>query len=121
MAIHTEQLTINGVQFIHTYSDDGMLIHGGMPEGDYDDVYDPVSTGRTYTETNIPIPPIEETVEELQAKVAEWRNKYNIAEARTERLDRIKAQIEALRDAAVLPSTKAIYQAILDLFEEGES
>lgn len=29
----------------------------------------------------------------------------------------IKKSIEALRDAAVLPSTKAIYEAILDLFK----
>ena len=40
---------------VHTWSDSGMKIHGGMPEGDYDEAYDPIDSGRTYTETNIPI------------------------------------------------------------------
>lgn len=41
--------------FIHTWSDMGMKIHGGSPEADYDDAFDPIDSGRTYTETNIPI------------------------------------------------------------------
>lgn len=45
--------TVNNL--IHTWSDLGMKIHGGMPEGDYDEAYDPIDMGRTYTETNIPI------------------------------------------------------------------
>lgn len=40
---------------IKTYSDLGMKIHGGVPEGDYDEAYDPVDSGRTYTETDIPV------------------------------------------------------------------
>lgn len=40
---------------VKTYSDLGMKIHGGMPEGDYDEAYDPVDSGRTYVETDIPI------------------------------------------------------------------
>ena len=40
---------------IHTWSDIGMKIHGGFPEADYDEAYDPIDSGRTYTETNIPI------------------------------------------------------------------
>ncbi len=40
---------------IHTWSDLGMKIHGGMPEADYDEAYDPIDSGRTYTETDIPI------------------------------------------------------------------
>ena len=40
---------------IKTYSDLGMKIHGGVPEDDYDEAYDPIDSGRTYTETNIPI------------------------------------------------------------------
>ena len=40
---------------IHTWSDIGMKIHGGMPESDYDEAYDPIDMGRTYTETDIPI------------------------------------------------------------------
>ena len=38
--------------------------------------------------------------------------------AQAERLDRIKAKIIELRDKATLPTTKAIYNAILQLFEE---
>lgn len=45
--------TINNA--IHTYSDLGMKIHGGVPESDYDEAYDPIDSGRTYTETDIPI------------------------------------------------------------------
>lgn len=45
--------TINNI--IHTWSDLGVKIHGGMPEGDYDEAYDPIDSGRTYTETDIPI------------------------------------------------------------------
>jgi len=113
--IKTETVTINGRQFIHTFSDDGMKIHGGFPEGDYDEVYDPIDSGRTYTETT---QAIETTIEELKEKYTELVSKYNIAEARAQRLDRIKARIIELRDKATLQTTKAIYNAILDLFEE---
>ena len=41
---------------IRTYSDRGVMIHGGFPEGDYAEACDPISMGRTYTETEIPIP-----------------------------------------------------------------
>ncbi len=53
--IKTETVTINGRQFIRTWSDRGMMIHGGSPEGDYSEATDPAELGRTYTETNIPI------------------------------------------------------------------
>ena len=45
-----QELTDN---LYHTYSNRGVLIHGGFPEGDYAEAYDPVQ--RTYTETDIPI------------------------------------------------------------------
>lgn len=48
---------------IKTYSDIGMKIHGGMPEGNYDEAYDPIDSGRIYFETNIPIE--EPTAEEI--------------------------------------------------------
>ena len=50
---------------IKTYSDLGMKIHGGMPEDDYDEAYDPIELGRTYTETNIPIDSDEAEAEEI--------------------------------------------------------
>lgn len=53
--IKTETLTIGGKQFIRTYSDKGMMIHGGSPEADYSEALDPADLGRTYTETDIPI------------------------------------------------------------------
>lgn len=51
--IITETVTINGRQFVHTYSDAGMMIE--RDDIEYDEAYDPADTGRTYTETNIPI------------------------------------------------------------------
>ena len=41
---------------VRTYSDRNVMIHGGFPEADYTEAYDPISLGRTYTETDIPIP-----------------------------------------------------------------
>ena len=38
--------------------------------------------------------------------------------AKADRLETVKTKIEALRDAAKLQTTKALYQAVLDLFEE---
>lgn len=40
--------------------------------------------------------------------------------AKAAQRDRVRAAVEHLRDEAVLPSTKAIYQAILDLFDKEE-
>ena len=53
--IKTETITIGEKQFIRTYSDRGMMIHGGMPEADYSEAIDPAELGRTYTETDTPI------------------------------------------------------------------
>lgn len=50
---------------VHTWSDLGVKIHGGFPEGDYDEAYDPIELGRTYTETDIPIETDEPTAEEI--------------------------------------------------------
>lgn len=53
--IKTETLTIGDKQYTRTYSDAGMMIHGGFPEADYDEAVDPAELGRTYVETDIPI------------------------------------------------------------------
>lgn len=50
---------------VHTWSDQNVKIHGGAPEGDYDEAYDPIDSGRTYTETNIPIEEEDVTAEEI--------------------------------------------------------
>ena len=55
MAIVKETVTIGGKQYDYTYSDRGMMIHGGVPEADYAEVYDPYGSNRIYTETDIPI------------------------------------------------------------------
>lgn len=48
---------------VYTWSDLGVKVHGGFPEADYDLAIDPVSMGRTYVETDIPIE--EPTAEEI--------------------------------------------------------
>lgn len=55
MAIIQEQFKVGERDFIRTYSDRGMMIHGGSPEGDYSEACDPAELGRTYMETDIPI------------------------------------------------------------------
>lgn len=55
--------TINNI--VHTWSDKRMKIHGGMPESDYDETYDPADMGRTYIETDIPIEQDEAEAEEI--------------------------------------------------------
>lgn len=63
--IKQETLTIGDKQYTRTYSDAGMMIHGGMPEGDYDEAVDPAELGRTYVETDIPIEEDEAEAEEI--------------------------------------------------------
>lgn len=41
-------------------------------------------------------------------------------ETSDEKVERVTKAIEKLRDASVLPTTKTIYQSILDLFEGGD-
>lgn len=53
---------------VRTYSDAHVYIRGGYPEANYEEAVDPISAGRTYVETDIPIP-IEEATEEQYAEV----------------------------------------------------
>ena len=55
MAIVQEHLIVGERNFIRTYSDARMMVHGGMPESDYSEAIDPTEFNRTYTETAIPI------------------------------------------------------------------
>lgn len=51
--IKTEKLTINGKEFIRTYSDIGVMVErDGVL---YGEAIDPVDSGRVYTESNQPI------------------------------------------------------------------
>lgn len=63
--IKTETIIIGDKQYTRTYSDAGMMIHGGMPEGDYSEAIDPAELDRIYTETDIPIEKDEPTAEEI--------------------------------------------------------
>lgn len=52
--IKTEQLQINGKAFVRTYSDQGMMIEReGLV---YSEAVDPAELGRTYNETDMPVP-----------------------------------------------------------------
>lgn len=52
--IKTEIVKINGTQYLHNYSDAGFKVsRDGVL---YDDALDPVDSGRTYAETDIPVP-----------------------------------------------------------------
>ncbi len=114
MAIITETVEINGSQFLHTYSDDGMMI---IRDGvEYEEAYDPIESGRTYSET---LDKITQPLDELKEMYDDLQLQYYVEKAKADRLDRIRSRIEALRDEALLSTTKAIYQAILDLFDEG--
>lgn len=55
MAIIQERFTTDGGEFIRTYSDAGLMIRGGFPEGDYAEAIDPAELNRTYIETDIPV------------------------------------------------------------------
>lgn len=46
--IYTETVTINGKQYMHTYSDSYTLLRDGV---EYDEAIDPVDSGRTYSES----------------------------------------------------------------------
>jgi len=54
-----ERFTINGREFIRTYSDAGRYVVGGSPEGQYAEAVDPASLGRTYVEGEL-MPPEEQ-------------------------------------------------------------
>jgi hypothetical protein len=56
--IVTEIILIENEEFQHTYSDAGFYIKRDGIQ--YEDAMDPVDSGRTYIETDIKIPVIEE-------------------------------------------------------------
>lgn len=64
--IKTENITINGKEYIRTYSDSNMQIRQDDTGAMYDEAVDPVEMGRTYTETDVPI--VEYYADETEAK-----------------------------------------------------
>ena len=63
--IITEKLTINGRAFIKTYSDQGCMVERNGAQ--YAEAIDPEETGRTYTETAVPVEGLSEIEEKAQA------------------------------------------------------
>lgn len=53
---------------VKTYSSKGMYIRGGFPEGLYEEAIDPISAGRTYIETDIPIEEEDEDTDQAKIK-----------------------------------------------------
>ena len=63
--------------------------------------------------------PLQGRIAELAAQYSAAVERATSAEARAARLDALKAWLVEQRDKAVLSTTKAIYQAIIDRLEEG--
>lgn len=61
MAIVQEHFMVGNRDFVRTYSNIGVKVHGGFPEDDYDEASEPAEFGRTYTETNIPVDGLNES------------------------------------------------------------
>ena len=77
--------------------------------------------GRLQTNT------FEDRLAEARALAEAWRDQWQAAtnraahaEARAARLDALKVWLEEKRDAAALPTTKALYQAVIDRMEGAE-
>ena len=62
--IKTDTITIRGRQMARTYSDAGMMIERDGVR--YSEAVDPIGSGRTYTETDEPVP---EEPDNLEARV----------------------------------------------------
>lgn len=65
--IKTESITTNGRQLQRTWSDAGFLIE--LDGAQYSEAVDPIDSGRTYTETKVPMEtePMTETEEKAMA------------------------------------------------------
>lgn len=70
-----------GNDLVKTYSDQGMMIQGGFPEGLYAEAIDPISAGRTYIETDIPIPPEEQNIDMVGCSTSSFDSSSSIVEA----------------------------------------
>ena len=70
MAIVTEKIVINNRSFIRTYSDKGYMIERDGIR--YSEAVDPVNSGRTYTETDEPIPDYDDSLTEVEQKAAAY-------------------------------------------------
>lgn len=62
--------------------------------------------------------PLQDRITELNGRVAELLERATSAEARAERLDRLRDWLVEQRDKAPLQTVKAIYQAIINKLDE---
>ena len=62
--------------------------------------------------------PLQDRIAALNGRVTELLERATSAEARAERLDRLRNWLVEQRDKVLLPTTKAIYQAIIDRIDE---
>ena len=60
---------------VRAYSDKGVKIHGGFPEGDYNEAIDPESAGRIYKETDIKIETNDASTDgDAEATIEDYQN-----------------------------------------------
>lgn len=68
--IITENITIDGRQFVKTYSDEGMYIRQEQTDALYSEAIDVENAPFIYVETDIPID--SEELSEIEQKAAAW-------------------------------------------------
>ena len=56
--IHIENITLNGRQYTRTYSDTHYIERDGV---EYEEAIDPIDSGRTYTESETPLPELSDS------------------------------------------------------------
>lgn len=66
----TETIEINGIQYLYTHSDKGMMIERDGTR--YAEAIDPLNSGRIYTETDEPIEGDEATESDYQDALREF-------------------------------------------------
>ena len=69
--IKTETVTMNNRTFVRTYSDANLMIQQDGTGAVYSEAYDPVDSGRTYTET-------EESIETNMTETEQKAKAYDI-------------------------------------------
>lgn len=65
--IYIETITLNGRQYQRTYSDTHMIERDGVQ---YSEAIDPIDSGRTYTESDVPLETDEATEADYQDALA---------------------------------------------------
>lgn len=85
--IKTDTITIRGRQMARTYSDAGMMIERDGVR--YSEAVDPIGSGRTYTETDEPVPEEPMDLGQILATVADAATYSALAGAIREGVNRV--------------------------------